>query len=219
MSLANDANDKLAELARRHPACLLFYSGGKDSLAACELAHRHFRRVVGVHMYFVPGLDITKGRIDYAKQRWGMDCLLLPHWVLSRFLKRGIYCMPRMKIKEMTLSHVQELARHQTGIKLIISGHRRSDGTWMRRRLSQLAGRESAQPLAKWSKLDVLAFLKAQAIDLPEAIDLDLSTPSLLALHDRHPEDFQRVEEVFPHVRAVIWRREWFGVEGKAKAR
>ncbi len=213
MSTLSQANASLAELAQQHEACLLFYSGGKESLVVADLAHRHFRRVVGVFMYLVPGLAIQQRRLDYARQRWGLECILWPHWLLSRFLKNGTYCVPVPDLKEMGLSATHALARHQTGLELLLTGHRKGDGAHTR----PIKKSGAVMPVYDWSKLDVLAYLKREKIDAPEAVDMDLSYYTLLYLYDHHPEDFARLCEMFPFAGAVVKRREWFGVGGKRK--
>lgn len=216
MSALADTSALLQRAAGEHPACLLFYSGGKESLAVAEMAHAHFKRVVGVFMYFVPGLELARARLEYARRRWGMECLLLPHWMISHFLRRGVYCVPR-KVKEMNLVQTHEVARARSGVGLVVTGHRKGDGAHVGQ-LARAGGEGLLMPLRHWHKLDVLAYLRSAGIDAPAHNDLDLSTPSLLDLHDKHPEDFKRVCEVFPFAEAVVKRREWYAVSGRRKS-
>jgi hypothetical protein len=72
-------------------------------------------------------------------------------------------------------------------------------------------------PIAKWHKYDVLAYLKTQGIEPPpssgkSATGVDLSVPSLLWLHDTFPEDFERLCRMFPYARAVVARRDFYGI-------
>jgi hypothetical protein len=73
-------------------------------------------------------------------------------------------------------------------------------------------------PLSEWTKLDVLSYLKGRGLPIPDssgrsATGIDLSTPALLWLHDNFPHDFAKLCEVFPFTEAVVWRREWYGIE------
>ncbi len=217
MALGEGSEERLRELAAKYPAALVFYSGGKESLVVTDLAVRHWKTVVLVHMYFVPGLEITQRRLDYAKARWGLDCLLLPHWLIGRFLRRGVYCIPQPKIDEMNVVEMHNLARAETGIDLVLTGHRSGDGNGARRAMKWMARPDLYQPLKNWSKLDVLAYMKANQIERIDTIDLDLSTHTLLTLHDHHPDDFKRVCEVYPHAEAVVFRRDRWGIVGKVK--
>lgn len=210
-----DSAAALEALALLHESCLVFYSGGKDSLAVMDLCRRAFRAAAGVFMYFVPGLAVAEERLDYARRRWGVEFLLLPHWMLGRFLKNGVYCPPRPGVKELTLPAVHALARRETGVGLIAHGAKRADGSWRRRQMKATASDDLVSPLAAWNKWDVLSYLKANGIEPPgEKFDLDLSAKSLLWLHRDHPGDFARVCEVFPYAEAVVWRQRWYGRGG-----
>jgi len=81
----------LGEARERSPACLIFYSGGKDSLAMADLCVRAFERVEGVFMYFVPGLECVDRQLEYGRQRWGLKIHQFPHWCLTRILQAGVY--------------------------------------------------------------------------------------------------------------------------------
>jgi hypothetical protein len=66
----------------------------------------------------------------------------------------------------------------------------------------------------------VYAYLKARNIPVPqESIDMgakgagvDLHPDSLLWIYDNHPDDFRKIERVYPYVRAAVYRREWYGI-------
>jgi hypothetical protein len=75
--------------------------------------------------------------------------------------------------------------------------------------------RDVVTPIAGFQKVDVLQYLASRRIPVPDsegsnANGVDLSTPSLLWLHDRHPRDFRRLCEVFPYAEAVVWRRRFY---------
>jgi hypothetical protein len=211
MSVVAESARRLQELSLRHADCLVFFSGGKDSLACLSLARRHFRRVVAVHMYLVPGLAVVEGRLAPVRERRGVEVYYTPHWLLSRFLRRGVYCMPERKVKEVGLPAVIAHARAELGIDLVVHGRKRADGTWQRWTMTAGKDADLHYPLAKWNKWDVLGYLQAQKIDAPEKFDIDLSTKCLLWLAQDHPEDFAKVCEVFPHAPAAVCRRDWYG--------
>ena len=63
---------------------------------------------------------------------------------------------------------------------------------------------------------DVFAYLKNQKIPLPPssgraATGVDLSTPSILWLHDTYPADYEKLRAHFPYVQAVVERRRFYG--------
>jgi 3'-phosphoadenosine 5'-phosphosulfate sulfotransferase (PAPS reductase)/FAD synthetase len=109
------------------------------------------------------------------------------------------------------------MARQDTGLKLVLTGKREAD--FNKRKMSLRVGKSTKEmhPLAKWSKYDVLAYLKRNNIPIPDqgrkdAGGIDLTAPSLLHLHDHHPNDFQRILRYFPFAQAVVKRREFHGI-------
>lgn len=203
----------LGQRALSNPAVLVFYSGGKDSLAVMDLCVRSFRRVIGVHMDFVPGLAVMEERLDLARRRWGVEFYFTPHWMLSDFLRLGVYCNPVPGVGHVGLPDVFAHVRKETGIPLIAHGGKLSDGLWRRWKMATGRDEDLIHPLSHWNKYEVLAYLKAREIPAAEKFDLDLGTANLLWLYDNHPEDFRRVCQFFPHAEAVIHRREWYGIE------
>lgn len=222
-SVWHDTLKRLREAAADNETCLVAYSGGKDSLAVMELCARTFRRVLPFFMYLVPDLACVNEQLDYCKERWGVKPLLYPHWCLFRDLKRGMYAdehWSRQKLPDIKLLDVYSLVRHETKTNLLATGAKESDSTW-RRKVYFASTKHwdwALYPLQKWNKFDVVAFLKTAGIPLPDssnrqATGIDLSTPSLLWLHDNHPDDFQKLLRVFPFAETVVWRRKFHGIE------
>jgi phosphoadenosine phosphosulfate reductase len=230
VSVFADTLKLLQGQAKKHKSVLVSYSGGKDSLACLDLCARAFPQVVAVYMYLVPGLQVIDERLQWARERYGIEILQYPHWVLYKCLREGIYCNNHHSfddVGEVTLSDVYAMIRQDTGIRLIAHGGKDSDGLWRRRWFSATSkGTNYADlcyPIKGWSKYDTLVYLQAQKIPIPEesitgqggkstAAGIDLSTHAILWLHDTYPEDFRRVCKLFPYAEAVVRRREWHGV-------
>lgn len=214
----------LALTAPRDEA-LVFYSGGKDSLAVMDIAVKTFARVVGVFMYFVRGLDCIEEQLQYARDRWGVEILQYPHWAMLRNLREGNYCpmwSSADNLPDLKLVDIYNMAKKDTGIQTILMGAKASDSLWRRRNLANVEKSENYKgvhaPIRDWNKFDVLAYLKLNDIPVPDssgrsATGVGLTTPSLLWLHDKHPNDFKKVCKVFPFAEAVVWRREYYGIE------
>jgi 3'-phosphoadenosine 5'-phosphosulfate sulfotransferase (PAPS reductase)/FAD synthetase len=206
---------------------LVSYSGGKDSLAVLDLCKKTFKNVKCFFMYFVPGLDCIEKQLEYARARWSVEILQYPHWGLSKVLRAGVYCHPKLqfdKIKETKLKDIYVKVMADTGIKLIATGAKAADGFWRRRYTKATIGSGQydflLQPVYDWNKYDVLAYLKTNDIPIPDndgrnATGVDLSSASLLWLHDKHPQDFKKLLKYFPLAEAVIKKREYFGNEKK----
>ena len=216
---------KLKALGEKHPAALVAYSGGMDSLVCLDLCSKAFKKVVCFYMYLVPDLGVAEKQLAYAREHYGVDILQYPHWVTTNALKYGVYCNngPAWdSVKEQNLDDVHEWVKADTGIPIICHGAKKSDSLWRRRTMSMRKNRQDGvfYPLAEWNKYEVFAYLGMNHIPLPQSetgnkratSGLDLTTEVLLWLHDQHREDFDKVADYFPYVWAVIKRRDWFGI-------
>jgi hypothetical protein len=217
-------HQELEELAGKYDSVIVAYSGGKDSLTVMDLCVKHFHHVVGFHMHFVPGLKYIQERIDFARTRWKVEILDYIHWVAFSCLRRGVFCpvhyLTAGKMPEIKLADMHALVREDTGFELIAHGRKRSDSMWARRSLTKHFKKETIVfPLKHWNRWEVLAYLRLNNIPIPDgdggntgSSGIDLSVPPVLWLHDKHPEDFALLEKVFPYVKAIVKRRDWYGV-------
>ncbi|NUP12968.1 MAG: phosphoadenosine phosphosulfate reductase family protein [Polyangiaceae bacterium] len=218
----HETRKSLDDARARHEACLVSFSGGKDSLAVLDLCSRTFERVECFFMYFVPGLECVERQLEYARKRWGVIIRQYPHWVLADVIHNGTFGKDWVGYEDVPiieLSDIHAMAREESGIALIATGAKKTDSLWRRRMLQAQgkAGETLIYPVVEWKKLDVLAYLSAHKIPKPDssgrnATGIDLSAPSLLWLHDTYPDDFKRLCELFPFAEAVVWRRTFHAV-------
>ena len=221
MQIWQDTLDLLREKREETDTILVAFSGGKDSLVCLDLCCRIFPVVKCFFMHFVPNLKCTEDSLDYARVRWKVNIAQYPHWVLIKCLKDGIYCdqgHQQDNLPDWTLRDVYDLARAEAGCKYIVNGAKDADSLWRRRFFNTTKGwTDMVYPIRKWNKMDVLAYCKVRQIPVPKlsttasATGVDLSTPSLLFLHQHYPEDFQRLLKWFPYAEAVIKREEFYG--------
>lgn len=219
MDKITQALQALASARKRAPGVIISYSGGKDSLAVTDMCVRTFERCEAFVMEYVPGLELIDERVDFALKRWGLKVRRYPHWSSINALRNGVFCDSHWtdeSLPKATLAHIYAMAREDSGLKLIATGFKRADGVWRKRTMAQVANmRDVVTPIAGFQKVDVLQYLASRRIPVPDsegsnANGVDLSTPSLLWLHDRHPRDFRRLCEVFPYAEAVVWRRRFY---------
>lgn len=217
---------KMAALAERHEAALVAFSGGKDSLCVIDMAVRTFRKVVGVHLYFIPGMEVEMSRVREAEERWGVPMLLYPDPRLLDVVRDGLFTNPGWYvdgIPKWTFDDVLDIARRESGIRLVLTGRKWTDGvgiglTNRKKARTKKGGEEDLYlPLARWNKWHVLAYLSQRKIPAPEndgrnSGSIDCTTDSILWLHDKHPEDFKRFCKVFHYAPAVVERRRLFGI-------
>lgn len=210
----------LEKEAERHEAVLVSFSGGKDSLVVLDLCSRYFRRVECFFMYLVPGLRCVEGSMKFARERYGVKILEYPHPMISDAIKNGHYCsgyMTATEVPYLTQGDVYDLARRESGIELIATGMKGADNFWRRRNLKQ-SKENTIHPIKEWMHADVLAYMKARELPAPPAhkgvsTGVCLRIPALLWLHDDFPDDFEKMEQVFPYIGAVVKRREFYGLE------
>ncbi len=213
---------RILKTARAKSASInVAFSAGKDSLAVIDLCSRTFDRIDAFFMEMVPGLECVEVGLAWAEQHYGVKVRRYPHWILGRCLKGGIYCnnwLSTDDIPDVGVRDIYNAVIADTGIPLIATGAKRKDSIWRKRGLSNnQAYDDVVYPIVGWNKLDVLSFLKMRNIPIPSssgasATGVDLSTPSLLWLHDTYPADFAKVCEVFPYAQAVVFRRTFYGM-------
>jgi phosphoadenosine phosphosulfate reductase len=199
---------------------LVSYSGGKDSLVVLDLCSRAFKRIECFLMYLVPGLEVTETMVAFAQKRWGVTVHQVPHWLAGTLLKEGYFCFNSYRdddLPDWKLRDVYDYVMADTGIGVIATGAKKSDGAGRRRYLANTQYTDIIYPIKSWNKFDVLGYLKAQKIPIPASTGqstsgIDLSPPSLKWLHRTYPNDFRRLCEVFPFAEAVIWRERWYGI-------
>jgi phosphoadenosine phosphosulfate reductase len=204
--------------AAEHDTVLVAFSGGKDSLVVEHLARRYFRRVVAFHLDLVPGLAVVAERVDGYLGRVGVPVAHYPDPVALAALRDGVFCDPRPEyddLPRLTHADVYRLAAADAGVPLAATADGKKESDFHNRALHLRSGRAAGwHPLARWTKADVVGYLRRAGIPLPEshaeAGGIDLTRASLCWLHDRHPADFRKLLEWFPYAEAVVRRRDWF---------
>jgi len=230
MSVVQRSLESLTELASRQPEILVSYSGGKDSLAVMEMCVKIFgaSRVKAFFWYTVPDLEVCNKQMRFCRERWGVDPVQIPHWDMVKCMANGLWCdatpglddMPELDLK---LGYAYALS--VTGSQIVATGMKEADGMPRRHFFANI--RDSGNPfwhrlvhpIREWSKKDVIDYLKANSIPVPEAekgavtTGVGLVHDALCWLHDKHPEDFQKLLRWYPYAMAAIKRRDWFGVK------
>lgn len=217
---------RLSELAEKHEGIIVSYSTGKDSMILMDLATKTFRRVVALHMYFVKGLGYIEGGLEYARARWGCEVIQYPHWLYFHAIRDSHYCnyANAESLEPVQLIDIYKLAMQETGLRLVATGARKSDGLWRRRWFKNIQKSSKYDgiifPLEEWLRLDIQAYMKSNAIPVPElsstgrgdATGISTNNASILWLYDRHPEDYEKMRRVFPYIGTVVARREMYGI-------
>lgn len=220
---------ELEVLARLEQSVLVSYSGGKDSLAVMDLCVKTFgpQRVKAFFWFTVPDLEVCNAQIRLCQDKWGIDPVQLPHWDMVMQMKNGLWCDPTPAMDDMPdldLKTGYAYAMDLCGASICATGMKDADGLPRRHFFANI--RDSGNnfwnrlihPIRDWNKKDVLDYLRANDIPIPEAepgavtTGVGLVHDALCWLHDKHPADFQKLLKWYPYAESAIKRREWFGV-------
>ena len=191
-----------------------------------DLAVRAFDEVCTFTFVLMRGLDCSRPVLEYPARRYGLaPSVELLHPAVGEYLREGWYSDTSERTDAIpTYSMIQayDHARLSLGADVVCDGNKDADGVWRRRLLLKPVYNQSWYlPLVRrWSTYDVLGYLAAHKLTSPmpadvagrtQAFNVGLSPAALLWLWDTYPSDFASVEALFPHVRAVVKRRDFFG--------
>jgi len=213
------------ELKKRTNKVLLFHSGtGKDSIALLDLLHPHFDEIVCVYMYIIKDLEHINKYIYWAKKKYGVKFLQMPHYAMGSYIKHGFMGLkanPKQKL--YTLADVNERAVLKTGIPWTVFGFKQSDS--MNRRLMLRTydceatinfDTKKAYPLSEYKNGDVLRYIKNKKLLTPinygghhQSSGTSLADINfLLYCKYKFPNDYKKIIEQFPETEHKVWQYE-----------
>jgi len=194
--------------------CILFYSGGKDSVACLHLIEKYYDKnnINLVFMPYIDGLKETELVIEMAKKRGYSGIHQYQHWGYFKDKAHGVYCLPQGKEKK--LSDIYKEVREDLGNLPIFYGAKKSDGMWRRLVTSNAKWMVNVHaPIYTWSKHDVLLYLRHNNLEyLKQEGDrisgVDLSEKYLLWAYENQPQSYEAIKQEFPFIDVVIKRQE-----------
>lgn len=231
MSVLTDTFRQLCADAKRHNRVAVAFSGGKDSLAVLDMACKTFKTVRAFYWFTIPDLECCNVWMRFAKERYGVDVVQIPHWRRYNAMRRGMWCDVSEALEggpdKLSMREAFAYSMDVVGCDWCLTGMKDADGLKRRQFFSNIRDggdpvwTKIAHPLRHWLKRDVIGYLEANKIPIPKSesgsvtsgVGLDHS--SLCWLHDNHPQDFEKLLQWFPYAGAAIKRREWFGVAPK----
>lgn len=168
-------------------------------------------------MYFVKGLEHIEKWIGWVKAKYPkIEFVQVPHWNLTYILRGGMYCVPNPEVKLLKLADVVKAMQLKYGLYYTFLGMKKADG--MNRRL-MLKGYEASgyenngmcYPLADWTQKDVLSYMKQNGLPEPVRYSLKASNgvgfslDCFLWLRENYPQDLERIYQVFPMSRRILF--------------
>lgn len=176
----------------------------------------HFKEIVCVFMYFVPGLEHQEKFIRWAKAKYpNTSFIQVPHWNLSYIFRSGMFCVPKPKQKLLKLSDIKQSIQFQTGIHHVFLGMKKAD-SFNRRLMLNRMGEPYMQngyvyPLADWTNKDVLAYARQKA--LPEPIRYSkkasggcgFNEECFVFLRENYPQDHEKIIKAFPMSEKILY--------------
>jgi tRNA(Ile)-lysidine synthase TilS/MesJ len=207
---------------------LVGLSGGKDSLCLCELIKiAEITNVKYFFMYFLPELRIQDDLLAYPIRRFNIpehDIIKTPSEHFMLCFRNGIYTWPSSKPKEIPVVSrtdvFRKLAKEHKGI--VVTGVKKSDGIIMSRMVDRNRG-AAVYPMKDWTLKDVFTFMKLRHIEIPALAKegcrgVGIEDANLLFIYKHYYDDFLRIEEVFPFVRAVVKKYGYFNLKNSFRA-
>ena len=142
---------------------LVGFSGGKDSVVTLDLCMKYFKNVTPYFMYLVKGLEFQEKTIRYYENKYDVEMLRVPHFMLSDFLRYGSFRMPDLDVPIIKTVDLYNYMRNETGVYWICAGERISDSI-VRRAMIKNSGtidskRGRIYPVAQWNKSNIMSYL------------------------------------------------------------
>lgn len=204
---------------------LIGLSGGKDSLCLCELVKMAEITNVGYfNMEFLPDLRIQRELLEYACHRFNIPYEQIIRVPSEHFLKCMHYSAftwfsdkAKKDFPNVSRTDVfKSVAREHKGT--IVTGVKKADSLMMARMIKQNKG-VCLYPIQDWDLKDVLTFMKLRNIEIPQLTKkgcrgVGISDDNdLFFILENYPDDFEKIERVFPFVRAAILKYQYFDLK------
>ena len=203
---------------------------GKDSILCLDLCQRAGFRIK-CFFYRYCYLECEEKLLDFARNRYGVDILYLPHPGLSALLRnstlRHVDPAREAAVAKITPNDIERVARKRTGYDWICYGHRRSDSLQRAGMINQCNGIwENAKdgkpihriyPISEFKPVDIAAYLRSRKIPIPEMYGAlargtsgvsPTSPECILWLRKHWPADYERLKTLFPLIDNLIAREE-----------
>jgi tRNA(Ile)-lysidine synthase TilS/MesJ len=198
--------------------CILFFSGGKDSVCVLHLLERIYDKesINLIFMPFVDGLPETDKIIEMSQKLGYSGVHQYQHWRFYVDKAQGSFCIPIGKSKQ--LKDIYEEVRTDLGNLPIFYGAKRSDGIWRRLVTNNAKWMNQVySPIYDWSKYEVLLYIRKNNLEYlkqegERTSGVDLSEKYILWAHKNSPKSYEAIKREFPFIDVVLKRQEFANV-------
>ena len=205
------AKQVISVVAQQSRRAILFYSGGKDSIALLDLIAPHFDEIVLVFMYFVKGLEHIEQYLTWASRTYpNVKVIQVPHWNLSYIRSAGVFCIPDPSVRILKLKDIDNAVRARTGIEWSFLGFKQADSLNRRLMLKgydklAISPTKKAYPLSVWNQADVMSYISTRNLPAPisytsgkKSHGVGFHEEVYLYLQEHYPNDLQKILTEFP---------------------
>jgi predicted phosphoadenosine phosphosulfate sulfurtransferase len=218
-------NEVCKIIAKESDTIMLSFSGGKDSLVAWLIAKEHFKTIIPVFFYRIPGLSFIDEKIHYYEDFFKTKIIQLPHPSTIKQLNNGLFqttetikVIEKMNLPNMTYDMFFDSLREKHGNLWVAIGNRACDN--VQRYTAFITNgvinynRKVFWPSFDFTDTDVLNIIKENKIQLPD--DYRMFGKTFDSLQDRfikvikkeYPADYEKIKTLFPLIELEILRYE-----------
>lgn len=220
-------------VARDHPAVMLAFSGGKDSIGAWLAMRPHFSRVVPVYYYSIPDLGFIERGLKYYEEWFQTPIIRVPNPSFYRQLRNWVFQSPEVSRAEVlsaaglpALTHEiihREVGEAELGLPeqdcWVAIGTRANDSPQRRMAFNKWGPVRSKNrsffPVWDWDKAKLIGEIQRAGVKLPpeyrvfgrsfDGIDFRF----LHGVKTYWPEDYAKILHWFPLAECELKRHEF----------
>lgn len=202
---------------------ILFFSGGKDSIASLDLIRDRIENITAIYLYFIPGLEYKKELFQYYENRYGIKILEFPHPFYYTYQINNVYGMEnqtngKFKKKDLTVGNFYRKYKNEFKIEYSIIGDKRADNITRARILFKHGAVDVVNkiiyPVAYFSNKEVYRYIEEKKLILHKCYHSgfkgDITTPfskdTLLFFKENYINDFYKILEIFPQIESILHR-------------
>jgi phosphoadenosine phosphosulfate reductase len=233
-----DVTQRFANLYRPD-GLLISLSGGKDSVCALAVCRRLFpnARIIAYFMYLVKGLSFQENYLAYLQRRFRIESILTFPYApfLVKYFRHSRFRHPTAEsahVRNISFHDIDVYVRRKTGLHWIANGERACESVQRNAMLRHCDGIDEKRgrvfPLTYWNDSMVWQYLRHEHVALaPEYGAMGLKTSftnlrgeQLEAIRRCYPDDFRKIERVFPLCRLTVdrWESEHASTSGSTNS-